>query len=59
MKRRILTMLLLLAAQGLAASRNDGDTTIDPSNKDILYTGRWYRANPSAPWCSWGWRLLR
>jgi hypothetical protein len=52
-------MLLLLATQGLAASRNDGDTTIDPSNKDILYTGRWYRANPSAPWCSWGWRLLR
>jgi len=30
--------MLLLATQGMAAARNDSDTTIDPSDKDILYT---------------------
>ncbi len=53
MKRRIVITLLLLAAQAPAASRNDNATAIDPSDKNILYTGRWYRADPSAPWCSW------
>ena len=52
MKRRIIVMLLL-AAQAPAASRNDSVTAIDPSDKNILYTGRWYRADPSTPWCSW------
>ena len=53
MKRRIVITLLLLAAQAPAASRNDSVTAIDPSDKNILYTGRWYRADPAAPWCSW------
>ena len=53
MKRRIVITLLLLAAQAPAALPNDIATAIDPSDKNILYTGRWYRADTSAPWCSW------
>ena len=54
MKRAIVMTLLLLAAQAPAASRSGGGVTaIDPSDENILYTGRWHRADPSAPWCSW------
>ena len=45
--------LLLLAAQASATSYDDSVTAIDPSDENILYTGRWYRANAAAPWCSW------
>ena len=55
MKRRIVITLLLLAAQAPAASRNDSVTANDPSDENILYAGRWYRANPSGPWGSWEW----
>jgi len=53
MKRSIVMTLLLLAAQVPHASRSGGVMAIDPSDENILYTGRWYRAEPSAPWCSW------
>ncbi len=53
MKRRIVITLLLLVALAQVTSRSASATAIDPSDKNILYTGRWYRADPSAPWCSW------
>ncbi len=53
MRGKITIALLLLIAQTAGAAHNDSATLIDPSDKNILYTGRWYRADPSTPWCSW------
>ncbi|MHC4297201.1 MAG: GDSL-type esterase/lipase family protein [Planctomycetota bacterium] len=53
MKSRVAIVLFVLAAQALGAAHSDSVAVIDPSDDRILYTGRWYQENPSAPWCSW------
>ena len=53
MKIRVFIALLVLTVQAQAASCGSSATAIDPADERILYTGRWYQADPSAPWCSW------
>ena len=43
----MLCCLLLLAASARAV------TTVDPTDTNILYTGRWNASTPSEPWCYW------
>jgi len=47
MSRRLFPALIAL---GCFVSLDAGAVAIDPSDPDLLYTGRWHHANPSAPW---------
>jgi hypothetical protein len=51
MKTRIVTSML--CGLMLLAGAAQAVTTIDPSDPNILYTGRWSLASPSQPWCYW------
>ena len=42
-------LLIPPTAFGALIAGNSGADTIDPSDADIPYTGRWQDSNPSAP----------
>ncbi|MFC1800349.1 hypothetical protein ACFL2Z_05550, partial [Candidatus Eisenbacteria bacterium] len=51
MKTRICVPLVCCLA--LLAGAAQAVSTVDPSDSNFLYTGRWNASTPSEPWCYW------
>ena len=48
MKRTLVYLVFLLAISSTVNA-----VVIDPSDSNIMYTGRWNFSNPSVPWVYW------